>query len=75
MRQQAVWPGMRADFAVQRVRRLDDDHAAVRYVITVQTITLRMPVDGVAVRVDGAWKVSRATTIEMLLRAGAEPPF
>jgi hypothetical protein len=70
----ARFPNVASTFRVERIRFLSPDRARVYFWITVTSPSMTFPVDGAAVRVDGRWKVSRATQVDLLTRAGVQVP-
>ena len=70
----ARFPDVASTHRVERIRFLSPDRARVHFWITVASLSMTFPVDGAAVRIDGRWKVSRETQVELLRRAGVQVP-
>jgi hypothetical protein len=70
----ARFPDVASTHRVERIRFLSPDRARVHFWITVASPSMTFPVDGAAVRIDGRWKVSRETQVELLRRAGVQVP-
>jgi hypothetical protein len=66
-------PGTASDvtFAVDRIRFVAPDHAAVRFRISREP---HMPLDGSVVRVDGVWMITRDTYCMVARMAGVHCP-
>jgi hypothetical protein len=71
----ARFPNVASTHRVERIRFQSPERARVHFWITVTSpVVMTFPVDGAAVRIDGRWKVSRATQVELLRRAGVQVP-
>jgi hypothetical protein len=67
-------PGVQAAFVVQRVRRVSEDRADVRFVVDVHSLRMQISMEGAVVRLGGRWAIARETFIAMVRLGGANPP-